>query len=151
MIYPSAKVIIRHADNPDSILLIKRSLNGKMYYEPAGGRVEYSFDSCTAESFEQCAIREAQEEVGVLVDIGSYLGSYYFFWEIDPTKLSVCVVFEGIIKGFDPHFTTNSDRGEIPIEPAWVLKKDIISNMIPINPCYIGLNTLMREYCYRLM
>lgn len=147
MIYPSAKVIIRHPDRKNSVLLIKRSLNGMRYYEPAGGKLEYNFDARIAESFEQCAIREAQEEVGALIDIGDYLGSYYFFWEIDPNKLSVCAVFEGIVKGIDPHFTGNSDAWETPLEPVWVSTEDIISNQIPINPAHIGLDKLMRNYC----
>ena len=149
MIYPSAKVIIRHPDRKDSILLIKKSLNGTTYYEPAGGKLEYSFGTRTAESLEQCAIREAQEEVGALIDVGDYLGNYYFFWEIDPKKLSVCVVFEGIMKGIDPDFTTNADVWEVPLEPVWVSAADILSNEIPINPVYVGLDKLLRDYLLR--
>ncbi len=65
MFFPSAKVIIKHPTQPDKILLIKR--NG--HYEPAGGKVEINFEKKMAESLEQCAIREAQEELGLIVSI----------------------------------------------------------------------------------
>lgn len=147
MIHPSAKVIVRSLYEKDVLLLLKRITNGKTYYEPAGGKIEYSFESQACESFEQCAVREVKEEMGVSVDLKNYLGSFHFFWDIAPDNLSVCVVFEGILKGIDLSFIGNSDSCELPMEPEWVNVSDIISGKILINPIYVGLDKIILNYC----
>jgi len=93
MFFPSAKVIIKHPTKHNTILLIKRQIHGQIFYEPAGGKAEINFEKKKAENLEECAIREIQEELGLNIKIEEYVGSYYFFWTIDPTKCSLCAVF----------------------------------------------------------
>ena len=137
--YPAAKIIIRHPSDSEKILLIQR----KGYYEPAGGRIEIDFTKKIAETVEQCVIREAQEELGLTAAIDRYIGSYYFFWSIDATKASSCVVFDGTIISQDPDFVTNADSHEVEIMPAWVSLNDIITKTAPIDPLFCGLEKLM--------
>ena len=150
MLYPSAKVIVRSKDNKDMILVIKRTVNNNIYYEPAGGKVEANFETKRAESLEECARREILEELGVAVDIQNYIGSYYFFWHIDPHKLSICVLFEGIVTDIDHQFSANQDSCELPIEPIWVPVESILSGSIKIDSTYVGLEVLMKNYCRNL-
>jgi 8-oxo-dGTP pyrophosphatase MutT (NUDIX family) len=147
MHYPSAKVIVRSAEKPDMVLLIQRSWHGKDYYEPAGGRVEADFNLLQSESLEECARREIAEELGIYVDIKEYLGSYYFFWSIDQKKLSVCAVFEGIITGHDADFVSNKDSFELAFKAAWIPLHDIANGSIKVDPVYVGLETVMKNYC----
>lgn len=146
MFYPSAKIIIRHPTDSDKILLIKR----KGYYEPAGGKVEIDFEKNMAESLEQCAIREAQEELGLTVSIERYIGSYYFFWSIDVNKFSSCAVFIGDIISEDSAFVANADTCEFTTEPAWVSVDDLLNKNAEIDPLYIGLESLLLNYCKQL-
>lgn len=146
MFFPSAKIIIKDSTNNQNLLLIKR--NG--YVEPAGGKVEIDFKKRTAETLEQCAVREAREELGVEVEIEGYLGSYYFFWSIDPSRCSICVVFIGNIISTNPLFTTNTDSCEFATEPVWVSIDDVLSKKVQVDPLYKGLEELMLAYCYQL-
>src|ERR1700722_3174724 len=105
--FPSAKIILRHPEDSSQILMIKRTIKDKYFYEPVGGKIEVDFKNNIAETFEQCAIREAKEELGLSVQIDRYLGSYYFFWKIDPLKYSACVVYLGDIIDTKIEFRTN--------------------------------------------
>lgn len=53
MFFPSAKIIVRDPLDKNKILLIKRTVNGIISYEPAGGRAEINYSACTAESLEE--------------------------------------------------------------------------------------------------
>jgi 8-oxo-dGTP pyrophosphatase MutT (NUDIX family) len=149
MLYPSAKVIVKSKDNNDMILLVKRTVNNKTYYEPAGGKVDANFQTRIAESLEECARREILEELGVAVDIQNYIGSYYFFWHIDPCKLSVCALFEGTILHIDPQFSTNKDSCELHIEPGWVSIESILNGSVAIDSTYVGLEEIMKRYYHK--
>jgi ADP-ribose pyrophosphatase YjhB (NUDIX family) len=148
MLYPAAKVIVRSKDKKDMILLVKRTIDNQTYYEPAGGRVDVNFEAKTAESLEDCARREILEELGVIVDIQNYIGSYYFFWSIDSRNISVCALFEGTITHVDSEFSGNKDSCELPIEPVWVSIESILNGSVAISPVYVGLEKLMKDYCH---
>lgn len=79
MFFPAAKVIIRHPSDSNKILLVKRTIGKQISYEPAGGRININFQEKKAESLEECALREVREELGLIVKLERYIGSYYFF------------------------------------------------------------------------
>ena len=143
MFYPSAKIIIKHPSDRNKILLVKRYVDNKIFYEPCGGKVEIDYDKKKAESLEECVVREALEELGLLVKIEKYIGSYYFFWTIDKNKCSSCALFVGNIVGEDANFTDNADQCELPIEPEWVTIEDIVNKKIRFNKSHIGLENLI--------
>lgn len=140
--YTAAKVIIHHPDDPTRWLLIMR----RGHCEPAGGRVTIDFSARTGESLTDCAIREAYEELGVRVTLGSYLGDYHFFWHDEPDTFSSCVVFSATISHVPAVFPNNLDPEEPPMEPVWVSAHDIIAGTIPIRDTYTGLCDLFRAH-----
>jgi 8-oxo-dGTP pyrophosphatase MutT (NUDIX family) len=150
MFFPSSKVIIRHPSDINKILLVRRNVGGAIYYEPAGGKVEVDFEKRIAESLEECAIREAQEELGVTVELEKYVGSYYFFWIIAPNKCSSCAVFIGKILNEDLTFHGNKDACELAIEPVWVTIGEVLEKKIPIDPSYVGLENLLMNCCRKI-
>ncbi len=151
MFYPSAKVILKYPHDNSRILLIKRLINGKYFYEPAGGKLEIDFTAKKAENLEECAIREAKEELGVTIKINNYVGSYYFFWSIDPNKCSSCAVFSADIIEADPAFTMNADECELETEPAWVTLEDLKNKKITFDQNHNNLETLIMGYVNTLL
>lgn len=143
MLHPSAKVIIKDPNRPDSILLIERNVRGDLSIEPAGGKVEADWTTRTAETLEQCAIREVREEMGYVVDLIKYVGSYSFFWVINPSNCSVCAVFTGLIVDVDSVFSGNADSCELPMRPIWVTREDILSKRVKVDPRHRGLEEIL--------
>lgn len=147
LFYPSAKMILKHPTENTTILLVKRTVGEMYFYEPAGGKVNIDFKEQTAESLEQCALREIKEELGIIANIERYIGSYYVFWASDPNKCSSCALFVGTIVDQDQHFIHNTDIHESPLEPVWVTYEDIASGKVLINARYKGLkNSIMRYF-----
>lgn len=146
MLFPSAKIILRDPNDKTKILLIKRNINGHLAYEPAGGKIEVDFQNKRAESLEECALREAKEELGVSAQIDQYIGSYHFFWTIDPNKFSSCAVFIGTIISQDQDFKSNADTCELAMEPEWVSVEDIVSKKVSFESSYVGLQEIIIDY-----
>ena len=149
MFFPSAKIIVKHPLDTNKMLLIKRNVNGFISYEPAGGRAEIHYENLYAESLEECVKREALEELGILVDIDSYIGSYTYFWPHDQSKCSNYAVFTGIILSKDKNFKGNGDKDCWPVEPIWVTKQDILNKKILINPTHKGLEEIMFNFLHQ--
>lgn len=143
MFFPSAKIIVHDPSDKNKILLIKRTVNGIISYEPAGGRVEIDYTTCAAESLEECVVREAAEELGYQVKIERYVGSYSYFWPHDLGSCSCYAVFSGIATKKIEQFTGNGDRDCWPVEPVWVTIDDIMRERIAINTTHKGLKELI--------
>lgn len=142
MIYPAAKVVLIDPSQPSKLLLVYREVNGLGGYEAAGGRVEVDFQKKTTENFESCAVREIKEEVGVDVNIISYLGSYTFFWSMKESTCSSCVVFLGEIVG-GTISDVNLDKSEYPHETKWISTQDILNDKIAIRDNHLGLKEIL--------
>ena len=142
MLYPSAKALIYHPDNFAQLLMVRR--NG--HYEPAGGKLHVDFPKKTAETYEECALRECREELGATIEIEDYLGSFYFFWTIDQKSMSCCVTYSAKLISLESEFITNEDCGEFPVEPRWVHAVDIVNGNIPINSYFVGLEPIVKKF-----
>lgn len=142
VLYPAAKVVLIDPLQLDKMLLIYREINGTAGYEAAGGRVEVNFQSKSAETFEECAIREIKEEIGVDVKLISYLGSYTFFWDVKDNTCSNCVVFLGEVIGGAIN-NENSDLTEIAYEIRWVGISDVLNGCVPVRDSHSGLKLLL--------
>jgi len=145
--FPSAKIVVKDPLNPQKILLIRRNVTGIISYEPAGGRAEIDYMTLKAESLEECVQREAQEELGYVVHVQQYIGSYTYFWPHDTNKCSSYAVFVGTAVEKIENFTGNGDKDCWPIEPVWVTYDDIRNQKIIINPTHQGLRALVLRAC----
>lgn len=140
--YAAAKLILR-SPKDNRILLISREIDGEIGFEPAGGKVDADFSRDLSETFEECAIREVREELGLEARITHYIGSYYFFWSIQKGVCSHCVVFLGDILSGDIDTFSNPDGNEHFLKPEWVSLKDIKLKRIPIKKHHVGLSELL--------
>jgi len=145
--YPSAKVVLRSVvDN--RVLLLSRTIEGISALEPAGGKVDADFQNRISESFEQCAIREIREELGLEIKITNYLGSYYFFWSSKNNACSHCVLFlADIVEG-----TVDSVQQEACgiLAPVWVTLAEMKQKKIPVKEYHVGLADLLVKAAYTI-
>lgn len=138
--YSAAKVIVRHPSE-DSLLLVHRTIRGVFAYEPAGGRIDIDFENKIAENFEECAIREAKEELNLDIQLDRYLGSYYFFWQDDERGIegcTNCVTFLADPISDIAQIRADDETEEIPVTPEWISAERILAREIPINPACVG-------------
>ena len=96
-----------------------------------------------AETLEECALREAKEELGCTCTIDQYVGSYYFFWSIDPKNCSICALFLGTLLSQNPLFKKNEDENELLVTPEWVSIHDILEKKVTIDEEQVGLEKLI--------
>jgi len=140
--HPSAKIILRRPQD-NQILLIGRTIDDQIGLEPVGGRIETDFKNKLSETFEDCVLREVNEELGIKATITHYIGSYYFFWSIKENACSNCVLFLGnIISDHEP-FPHHSDGCGLSISPVWVTLNEIKARNLPIRSYHIGLEDLL--------
>ncbi|HEV2524410.1 MAG TPA: NUDIX hydrolase [Gammaproteobacteria bacterium] len=138
--YPSAKVVLR-SKTDNKILLLARTIDHEVGYEPAGGKVEANFEKRISETFEDCAMREIREELGLESKITHYIGSYYYFWSLKTNACSHCILFlADIISG---EVTTAQQEECGILSPAWVSIEDIKAKKIPIRDYHVGLEDLL--------
>lgn len=145
--YSAAKIIVRHPSE-EKLLLVHRTIRGVFGYEPAGGRIDIDFKNNIAENFEECAIREAKEELELDVKLTEYLGSFYFFWgdkTTDKHGCTNCVVFFADSVSDISLLRADDAIEEIPVTPEWVNLEAILANTLPINPACIGLNVIFQK------
>lgn len=138
--YPAAKVVLRNPMD-SKILLLSREIDGSVGYEPAGGKVDANFAERTSESYEDCAIREIQEELGIEIKITDYVGSYYFFWSLKPNACSHCVLFLADIVSGQVKSVQQDKCGSL--SAVWVSVEDIREKKIPIRDYHVGLGSLL--------
>lgn len=144
MIYPAAKVILISPSKKDQFLLVKRTIDGLSGYEAAGGRVEADIPNLECENYEQCAVREIKEELGVDIEILNYLGSYSFFWSIKPNTCSCCVVYLGRILSGEVS-AINMDPNERSFESEWISTQAILDSKINIRENHSGLRPILLQ------
>lgn len=146
MLYPSAKVVLHDQLDERRIYLLRREVRGTCCYEPAGGKLEVNWTTRKAESLEECAKREALEEMGVEISVDKYIGNYYFFWSIDKQAFSCCVLFAGMVLNKDANWINNYDECELPSHPESILIEDVLDGKIKIDPIFVGLEELLLKY-----
>ena len=140
--YPAAKIILRDRYT-NKILLLARTINGEVGYEPVGGKVDANFDKRISENFEDCVIREVNEELGIKAVVTNYIGSYYYFWSSKKNACSNCVLFLGdIVSGT----VTTAQQEECGfLSPVWTCIEDLRQKKIPIRDYHVGLENLFNK------
>ncbi len=145
--FAAAKVIIPHPKD-NKLLLVSRIIDSDFAYEPAGGRIDADFKTDYAESFEQCAIREAKEELNLDIRIQNYLGSYYFFWDntINNTRaFTACTVFLADAISNIENLSLIGDLEMNPVYPKWIDIDEILAGKIPFREKNVGLEDLVMK------
>jgi len=143
--FAAAKVIIPHPKE-NKLLLVSRIIDSDFAYEPAGGRIDTDFKTDYAENFEQCAIREAKEELNLDIRIQNYLGSYYFFWNNKSNNsraFTACTVFLAESISDIKNLSLIGDLEMNPVYPKWIDIDEILADKIPFREGNVGLKKLV--------
>lgn len=140
----ASKIIILHPTE-DKILLVSRVIDGNVVFEPAGGRLDIDFDQNIAETFEECAIREAKEELNLDIKLGAYLGNYHFFWKCAPNTqaFTICNVYLAESLSDFKDINVVGDLESSPVYPEWVLCESILLGKIPFDDSCVGLQDII--------
>lgn len=142
--YSASKVVVMHSERP-SLLLVNRQIGDTFGYEAAGGRVNIDFTRKQTETFEECAVREAQEELGLRVSIKDYLGSYAFFWESMPNTCTHCVVFLAEPLSDLEKIQSIGDTDGHLVRSEWVEVARILKGDLRIRDNHAGLIPLLQK------
>lgn len=140
----AAKVILSHPSK-EELLLVKRSVDGQLGYEPAGGRLDIDFLTSSSESFETAAVREAKEELNLDVELLGYLGSYHFFWGENNQRCTHCNVYAADILSDLSNLSSEGDPGKYPIYPEWVSIEKLKNGAAPIRDAHVGLRQVYNQ------
>ena len=142
-IHAAAKVIGLSACKPEKILLARREFaRGGWAYEPIGGHIETDFVHQKSETFEECAIREAKEELGIEVMLAEYIGSYYYFWSTKESQCSHYAVFMAHIPSHKELQSMVQDTCSI-LHIEWISVKTVAE--LSINICAYGLREVLQK------
>jgi 8-oxo-dGTP diphosphatase len=94
---------------------MKRIINGKEDWSLPGGRIENN------ESINETLKRELKEELGMDIEVGKYIGDYYFFRIVDNKKV-ICSVYE--CKMLSDEINLNQNEDIVSVE--WLDKKEVL-------------------------
>lgn len=139
------KVILKHKDYNDSVLILKRPAYDS--YEPIGGKLEIDFENQESETIEDCIRRECLEEVGLNIENLTYLGSYHYFFE-KICQYNFCLLYTAFITSSLEHLKKEDGFGKCLTISEWVLITDLLSNdRVKFNPNHLGLKVLIEKFC----
>jgi 8-oxo-dGTP diphosphatase len=123
---PTVDIIVELIDRADRPIVLIERLNAPLGWALPGGFVDYG------ESTEQAAVREAQEEVGLLVQLVELLG-VYSEPDRDPRQHTLSLVYIATATG-EPQ--AGDDAKHVKIVPPWE---------IPPNLCF-DHGKILRDY-----
>ena len=138
-------IVLGVVRRPDDSLLLTASADpatGQSFYRPIGGHIEFR-ETATA-----TLVREFGEELGVEVNVSSYLGTLenLFTYNGQPGH-EVDLVFAASLVDRDlydkPHFSRLDDPPGKQRHAVWVPIADLLSGPIPLYPS--GLLTLLTD------
>jgi 8-oxo-dGTP diphosphatase len=123
---PTVDIVIELIDRADRPIILIERLNPPLGWALPGGFVDYG------ESVEQAAVREAQEEVGLAVQLVDLLG-VYSDPDRDPRQHTLSLVYIATATGVPQ---AGDDAKHVKIVPTW---------KIPPNLCF-DHEKILRDY-----
>ena len=115
-IYPAVKAIIT---GRDKFLVIRHVIDGIVYWDLPGGKIEYGEDPY------ETLVREVKEEIGLDVDIKKPVGMWWFIRKKDKAQI-VCTTFLCTAKNRKIKIR-NMISGENIEEFKWLTKEEFLS------------------------
>ncbi len=141
---PAAKTVILFPDM--TCLMGIRSFNNQNYLEPFGGCMEVLEPQNIPETFEQCAMREIQEETGLKITNPRYIGSYSCQWNMCLSNFSICVLYYALCSK-KPNLQDMQCMGEVmPIKPIIFPVCQLAREETLLNPLHFGLRSLLVQW-----
>ena len=121
IVYCAVKALICDGDK---CLMLKQNVDGTIFWDLPGGRVEFG------ENPYEALIREVKEEASIDVTIVKPLGLWWFFRKKDGHQV-VCSTFLCSVENTDVNIHQNPVQESIE-SAEWVSKADLRSNTIGI-------------------
>lgn len=114
---PGVKALIVHNGK---ILMIREKIGDLVISDFPGGGIEYG------ESFEETVKREVFEEVGLKIEMGKLVGSWWF---INSEKVHiVCLGYQCSLMGSEIIDVSKNPANEQIFEAKWYSKNEILEN-----------------------
>ncbi|MFC1617799.1 NUDIX domain-containing protein [Patescibacteria group bacterium] len=111
--------------NDNKFLTIKQNINGQIFWDLPGGKVDYGetpFDTLR---------REVKEEVGLDIVIEKPLGLWWFFREKDKAQV-VCTTFMCRAENEEIDLENNPTEEEI-VDCKWLTPAEFLSDKYPVS------------------